>query len=48
MAWIFSLSAECGTEQSQAEKFAGHFRDLTWTIDNGIESNAKRIYLQIV
>jgi hypothetical protein len=41
MAWIFSLSAECGTEQSQAERFAKHFRDITWTIDNGIESQCQ-------
>ncbi|PSB56366.1 hypothetical protein [Chamaesiphon polymorphus] len=41
MAWVFSLSAECGTEQSQTEKFANHFRDLTWTIDNGIQSQCQ-------
>jgi hypothetical protein len=41
MAWAFSLSAECGTEKSQAEKFAEHFRDLTWTIDNGIEAQCQ-------
>jgi len=41
MAWVFSLSAECGTEQSQAEKFAEHFRGLTWTIDRGIQSQCQ-------
>ncbi len=41
MAWVFSLSAECGTEQSQAEQFANHFRDLTWTIHRGIESQCQ-------
>jgi hypothetical protein len=41
MAWVFSLSAECGTEQSQAERFAEHFKGLTWTIDNGIESQCQ-------
>jgi hypothetical protein len=41
MAWVFSLSAECGTERSHAEKFASHFRDLTWTIDNGIQSQCQ-------
>jgi hypothetical protein len=41
MAWIFSLSVECGTEQSQAEQFAEHFRDIIWTIDNGIESQCQ-------
>ncbi len=41
MAWVFSLSVECGLEQSQAEKFANHFRNLTWMIDNGIESKCQ-------
>jgi hypothetical protein len=41
MAWVFSLSAECGTEQSQAEKFAEHFRSLTWTLDRGIQSQCQ-------
>ena len=41
MAWVFSLSAECGTEQSQAEKFAEHFRGLTWTLDHGIQSQCQ-------
>ena len=41
MAWVFSLSAECGTEQSQAEQFAEHFRDIIWTIDNGIEAQCQ-------
>lgn len=37
----FSLSVECGTEQSQVEKFAEHFRDLRWTIGNEIESQCQ-------
>lgn len=41
MAWVFSLSAECGTEKSQAERFAEHFKDLILTIDNGIESQCQ-------
>jgi hypothetical protein len=41
MAWVFSLSVECGTEQSQAEKFAEHFSDLTWIINSGIQSQCR-------
>lgn len=41
MAWIFSLSVECGTEQSEAEKFADHFKDSTWTINSGIRSQCR-------
>ena len=37
----FSLSVECGTEQSQVEKFAEHFRDLKWTIGNRIEAQCQ-------
>jgi len=25
MAWVFSLSAECGTKQSEAQQFAQYF-----------------------
>jgi hypothetical protein len=32
MAWIFSLSAECGSEQAAAEKFANHFNGVSWIL----------------
>ncbi len=41
MTRVFNLSVECGTEQSQAEKFAEHFRDLTWMINSGIQSQCR-------
>ena len=30
MAWIFSLSAECGSDESNANKFAEHF---DWSLE---------------
>lgn len=30
MAWIFSLSAECGATQDAAERFANHFNESSW------------------
>jgi hypothetical protein len=35
MAWIFSLSAECGPQQEAAEAVANHFRGLTVTLEDG-------------
>lgn len=32
MAWMFSLSAECGTEQAAVEEFAKHFDKVSWII----------------
>lgn len=34
MAWIFSLSAECGAEEAQAQQFAQHFEGMTWLLSN--------------
>ncbi|WP_009630593.1 hypothetical protein [Synechocystis sp. PCC 7509] len=34
MAWIFSLSAECGAEESSAHKFARHFEGISWLLSN--------------
>ena len=34
MAWLFSLSAECGT-QTQAELFLAYFQKLSWTLGDG-------------
>jgi hypothetical protein len=30
MAWIFSLSAECGATQEAADSFANHFKESSW------------------
>lgn len=34
MAWIFSLSAECGSDESNAHKFAEHFEGISWLLSN--------------
>jgi hypothetical protein len=41
MAWIFSLSAECGSNEIDAHKFARHFHDLTWIMSNGRECKCR-------
>jgi hypothetical protein len=35
MAWIFSLSAECGAQEEAAEAVTEHFRGLTVTLADG-------------
>ena len=35
MAWIFSLSAECGSDESNANKFAEHFEGISFLLSNG-------------
>ena len=35
MAWIFSLSAECGSDESDAHKFAQHFEGISWSLYKG-------------
>jgi len=35
MAWIFSLSAECGSDQSNVNQFAEHFEGIEWILSNG-------------
>lgn len=34
MAWIFSLSAECGADASNARKFAEHFEGISLSMSN--------------
>ncbi|NEZ59258.1 hypothetical protein D0962_26570 [Leptolyngbyaceae cyanobacterium CCMR0082] len=38
MAWVFSLSAECGSNQNTAEQFAQHFETVSWSLSNGSQS----------
>ncbi|MBD2593797.1 hypothetical protein H6G74_05570 [Nostoc spongiaeforme FACHB-130] len=35
MAWIFSLSAECGSDETTAHKFAQHFIGQIFILSNG-------------
>jgi hypothetical protein len=35
MAWIFSLSAECGSDESNVNKFSQHFEGIEWLLSNG-------------
>jgi hypothetical protein len=35
MAWIFSLSAECGVRESSAKQFAQYFDGMSWVLSNG-------------
>jgi hypothetical protein len=39
MAWIFSLSAECGAEQNAAAQFAQHFDSVSWTLSNDVQTH---------
>ncbi|MEB3230178.1 MAG: hypothetical protein VKJ64_04150 [Leptolyngbyaceae bacterium] len=34
MAWIFSLSAECGADERQAKQFAQYFQSMNWMLSN--------------
>ena len=38
MAWMFSLSAECGAQQAVAEQFSHHFDQVSWVLSNGSQS----------
>ena len=46
MAWIFSLSAECGADQVAAEQFAQHFDGLSWVLSNGHQSQCHTAVFQ--
>lgn len=39
MSWIFSLSVECGTEQTDAEHFSHYFEGVSWVISNNNQSH---------
>lgn len=41
MAWIFSLSVECGSQKNAAEQLASHFADSVWVLSNGRESRCR-------
>jgi hypothetical protein len=46
MAWIFSLSAECGPTQNTAEQFSRHFAHCNWTLSNGTQSRCRTSLFQ--
>ncbi|MGF1575709.1 MAG: hypothetical protein ACFCU9_07170 [Cyanophyceae cyanobacterium] len=46
MAWVFSLSAECGAEQISAEYFAHYFEGLSWPLSNGNQSQCHTAVFQ--
>ena len=48
MAWIFSLSAECGSDQNDVNQFAKHFQDMTWMMSNGCECQCRTDIFQDV
>jgi hypothetical protein len=41
MAWIFSLSAECGSDKSDAHKFAQHFEGISWLSSNSRQCQSR-------
>jgi hypothetical protein len=46
MTWAFSLSAECGPGQVDAERFAQHFDGLSWILSNSISSQCHTAIFQ--
>jgi hypothetical protein len=46
MTWAFSLSAECGSNQSAAYKFAEHFDGLPLVLDTGLKSKCHTAIFQ--
>jgi len=41
MAWMFSLSAECGAAQTVAEDFFQYFDNVSWVLSNGSQSQCR-------
>ena len=41
MAWIFSLSAECGSDENNAHKFAEYFEGISWVLSNGRQCQSR-------
>jgi hypothetical protein len=40
MAWVFSLSVECGANKANAVLFSRHFDKIEWTLSNGSSSES--------
>ena len=45
-AWIFSLSAECGSDESSAHNFAEHFEGISWLLSNGLQCQSNGLQCQ--
>ena len=41
MAWIFGLSAECGSDAATAMQFAQHFEGVTWVLSNSHQCHCR-------
>lgn len=41
MAWIFSLSAECGSDSERVQEFSKHFDGANLTLSNGTQSQCQ-------
>lgn len=41
MAWIFSLSAECGSDENNAYKFAQHFEGMSFLLSNELQCQCR-------
>lgn len=41
MAWIFSLSAECGSDSERAKEFSKHFDGASLNLSNGTQSQCQ-------
>ncbi len=46
MAWVFSLSAECGREEARAKLFAQHFHEISLVLSNGRQSQCRAAIFQ--
>ena len=46
MAWIFSLSAECGSDESDAHQFAQYFKGMSWLLFNGHQCQCRTDFFQ--
>jgi len=46
MAWIFSLSTECGSDRALAEEFARYFQGVSWILSNDRRSHCQTSVFQ--
>lgn len=48
MAWVFSLSVECGPNKNTAEQFSAHFETVSWTLSNNTQPHCRDTLFQDV
>lgn len=46
MTWMFTLSAECGVEETGAQQFAQNFAEISWVLSNGQQSQCRTSIFQ--